>query len=124
MYARADRMFSPDGMIGGPLTHIEDAIRHRADALVVFPYEALVRDPARAMRELYSELRLDWFEHDFENVENRATDLDALALFKYPHSGSGKVADRGDTWREVVAPDVARAIIERYPVFAEAFRYR
>jgi sulfotransferase len=125
VFSQADAMFGPQGMIGGPLTHIEDHLRRRTQNVVPVIFEAFVKDPERELRKVYAECKLDWFdEHDFEHVESTATDLDALYLDKFPHDGSGPVAEPSDNWQEFVPPDIASAIINRYPGYARAFGYQ
>ena len=122
VYGRADRMFGPTGVIGAPIQGIEDLLRRRVEPIVL-TYEYFVRAPGDAMRKLYAGLGLDYFEHDFAEVQSTATDLDALYLNKFPHDGSGKVEPRGTTWHDVVPQDIASTIIGRFPAYNRAFGY-
>lgn len=124
MLARADRLFSPQGLIGGPLTHMEDLHRRDTPNVVVVKYEALVARPEREMAKLYADLGLEAFGHDFDAVEDTATDLDALYLNKFPHQGAGgTVAPRPVTWPTTVPGEIATLIANRYNTFFRAFGY-
>jgi hypothetical protein len=58
-------------------------------------------------------------------VVNQATDLDALYLNKFPHDGSGQVADKNpDGWRAFVPPEIERMILQRFAGFYSAFGYQ
>lgn len=122
-YSRADRYFSPEGMIGFPIVGVEDLLRRRPKGLIVFQYETFVASPEDTLRKLYAELGEPWFDHDLESVESTATDLDALYLHKFPHEGSGAVADPGEQWQQYVSPDIATEIMNRYPGYNRAFGY-
>lgn len=122
---RANVMFGPQGMIGGPITHLEDHLRRRTQNVVPILFEAFAKDPERELRKIYAECKLDWYDgHDFEHVESTATDLDALYLNKFPHDGSGPVEAPIENWQEFVPHDVATAIMNRYPGYTRAFGYQ
>ncbi|MGI9411561.1 MAG: sulfotransferase family protein [Hyphomicrobiaceae bacterium] len=122
VHTRADQMFSPEGIIGGPVNGVLDLIQRRPPGLIVIQYEAFAQNPAMIMERLYAELGAEPFSHDFENVENTSTDLDALYLGKFPHDGSGAVKLQDD-WQQFVSADLAQQIMGRYPGYNKAFSY-
>lgn len=121
--ARATAVFGPDGMVGGPLAGLEDLLMDKPDYVLLFQYEYLAEQPEEALRKLYAALEEDWFEHDFESVQNMATDLDPLYLNKFPHDGSGKVAPPAYDWSEYVPDEVAQMIMQQAPRLTRRFRY-
>lgn len=124
IYNRADQMMSKDGIIGGPITGVMDLSRRKLDGTLFIQFENLVKNPGHVMRQLYIDLDEEPFEHDFEDVKNTATDVDALYLNKFPHEGSGKVQGPDpDEWREFVAPDLASQIMQVYPQYNQTFGY-
>jgi len=124
LQARADAMFSPDGIIGGPLTHLEDLIRRKSEVVVPVVFEDLARDPERVLRLIYAEIGQDyWVGHQFEDIESTATDLDALYLNKFPHDGSGKVEPPSGHWSDVIPEPLAAQVVARYPVYCVFFGY-
>ena len=123
VFTRADQMFSPQGLIGGPINGVMDLVRRQPEGLIVIQYETFVQNPQMIMDRLYTELGERPYEHDFDNVKNTATDLDSQYLHKYPHEGSGQVAPRLDDWQDYVSPDLAQQIMGRYPGYNQAFGY-
>lgn len=121
---RATAMMSPGGLIGGPLAGVEDALRRRWDNVVIVQYEQLAASPALVLERLYSELGLDYYDHDFDAVENQATDLDVQYLHKFPHEGKGRVEPHDpDEWQRWVSGDIASEIMAQHRGFCVAFGY-
>lgn len=124
---KAEAMFSPDGLIGGPISAVEDMVRRqpltedRSPALLCVMYESLASAPPATMREVERHLGLEPFEYDFVNVESVATDADALYRFKFPHEGSGKVQPAPS--EGLVPDDLQELIAERWPFFHKVFGY-
>lgn len=117
-------MFMPDGVVGGPMRSIESAIKTRAQNVFVIVFEHFVRQPERTLRSIYEAIgELWWAGHDFENVENQSTDLDALYLHKFPHDGSGPVRPPDRHWSQTMTDGMAAEIMEAFPVFSQAFGY-
>ena len=125
---KASNLFSPQGIIGGPIAACEDLVRRRPFTqsgvpLAFFaPYEALVAAPGRLMAGIDKHLGLDPFEYDFDKVVSVATDADAIYRFKYPHDGSGKVEDRGPSV-DLVPDEIVTAIKQRWPLYHSTFGY-
>ncbi|MGI9486274.1 MAG: sulfotransferase family protein [Geminicoccaceae bacterium] len=122
VFVRADQMFSPDGMIGGPIQGVMDLISRQPPGMIVIQFETFVKSPALIMEKLYAELGEKPHAHDFEAVENTATDLDAIYLHKFPHEGSGKI-EPVDDWQTYTPPDIAQQIMQRFPNYNKAFGY-
>ena len=124
IFARADAMFAPNGMIGQCAVGVEDLVRRFGDRVYVLNFEAFTIDPATKLKEIYNFLEIPYFTHDFDDVKNTAQDVDALYLNKFPHEGSGKVtpADRQE-WQQYVSPDLGRLIQGRYPAYNEFCGY-
>lgn len=121
---RTTAMFAPNGMIGGPLAGVEDALRRRWDGLVVVQYEQLSQTPELVLERVYADLGLPYFAHDFDHVENVSTDLDSQYLHKFPHEGCGKVeACDPEEWKQWVSTDIASELLARHRGFCAAFGY-
>lgn len=123
VWGRADRMFRTDGMIGAPVEGVLDLMRRQLKTTVI-RYETFVERPKAVMQKVYQYLEEDGFEHDFDDVQNTAEDLDALYLNKYPHKGDGKVQP-GDPepWQQMFTPDLAGQIMGRFSAYNKAFGY-
>ncbi len=122
---RAKTMMSPEGMIGGPLGNLREAIygpdRHR---ILLIEYDALCLDPALTISSIYKFLDIPDFSHDFDNVEYEQEDFDEVLRTPGLHSVRGAVRyyerqtilppdifeDLSQTafWREDLPNDIAR----------------
>ena len=124
MYDRADQLFSPDGDLGPHVLGVEDLLRRRLPNVHFIQYETFVRSPQVFLDKIYSLLgENSFFQHNLDDVQNTATDIDGLYLNKFPHEGSGKVEPRPESWREHLSPDLASLIIERFPLYNQTFGY-
>lgn len=124
IYTRADQMLSQDGMIGAPIRGVLDLQRRNIPGTILIQFETFVKEPKMIIDRLYTDLEEERFDHDFENIQNTATDVDALYLNKFPHEGSGKVLPPDiNEWKEYVAPDLAEQIMSVYPQYNRAFGY-
>ena len=92
---------------------------------MIVQYEAFCENPAMIMDRIYSKLPdVAFFQHDFENVENTAEEVDALYLNKFPHQGSGRVvATDQNEWRQYVSSDLARTIFSRFQFYNQKLGY-
>lgn len=122
---RADKMMSPEGMIGQCVVGVEDAMDRVKDRVFVVQYESLILDPRSKMLELYNFLEQPYYEHSFDNIQNTSEDVDALYLNKFPHQGDGTVGklDRNE-WKKYVTPELGGMIYQRYPKYNALFGYQ
>lgn len=123
-FHRADSMFAPEGIIGQPLNGIEDLMRRRPGNVKLIRYEDLVSDPREMLQSVYEFVELDAFDHDFENIENSAGDVDALYMHKFPHDGCGPVRKPDRDWHRWVSDDIASLIMNKFQAYNEHFRYK
>ncbi len=123
--AKASTMFDRGkGMIGVPVSGIEDILRRKLSNVLVVKYEAFAANPEVVLKNLYNDLGEEWFDgHDFDNVENVATDLDPLWLNRFPHDGSGKIAPSATSWSDWVPQEVAAGIMQGFQGYSGAFGY-
>lgn len=69
VYTRVASLASPGGTVGFAWNATQEAFYgEHAHRLIVVDYEALTRDPKRALDMIYESLGMEPFEHDFENV--------------------------------------------------------
>ena len=123
IFGRADTMFAPQGLVGSPLDGLYDVIRRKQN-VYWFKYETFVERPKATMKEMYEYLEEEEFEHDFENIENTATDPDAFFLNKYPHEGSGKVdVKKPNDWKQYLSDDIANSIMNKFSDYNKYFSY-
>lgn len=124
IFSRADAMFSPNGLIGAPVIGVEDMLRRKIENVIYVQYESFSAHPKLVLERVYEQLGEKNFEHDFDNVVNTADDPDGHYLYKYPHTGEGKVEERNpNEWKHYVSQDLANTIIQRFPGYNKMFGY-
>ena len=125
LYTRADTMFGPEGIIGGPLVGIDDILRRKHKNILFVKCEDLTDNPEAGLREIYDFIEEPMYEHDLYDVEDTSTDPDGFYLWKYPHEGKGKVTSLDpNEWKEYVSEDLATTIMGRFEAFNNHFGYK
>jgi len=120
----ADQLFSANGLIGNPICGVEDVIHRKIDVKWI-KYEQLVKSPNKVLKEIYQYLEEEPFQHDFDNIENTATDPDAYYNFKFPHKGEGKIRPTpSNEWRLYMPDELANQIIRQFPLYSSFFNYQ
>lgn len=120
-YARADALFGPDGVIGGPLKSIEflrdvpDALRQR---LCYVSFEALMEKPVETMNTIHRWLGLPAAPFDPNRLETRPGESDSHYRFKYRHQTRSAI--RRPEPREI-PPRIAQEIAQKFGWFFEQF---
>lgn len=123
-FNRADRMFSPEGLIGQQIVGIEDLGRRQLPFVHFIQFESLVSNPERILDSIYNAIDEKRFAHDLADVKGTASDVDGLYLGKFPHEGSGEVKPPEGSWKDHVPADIAGHIMDRFPAFNSAFGYQ
>jgi sulfotransferase len=107
VYNRAEGFAAGDGIIGYPYNALKEAFYGgHARHLMLLQYETLVRDPRRAMAEIYDFLGEPGFEHDFDNVHFDASEFDERTGMPGLHVVGRKVTALERT--TVLPPDIFR----------------
>ena len=87
-YARADRLFGPEGVIGGPLKSIEfiqDVDERLKQRLCYVTFEALMNNPVEIMATIWKWLGLPDAEFDPNDLQVRPHESDSHYRFKFRH---------------------------------------
>jgi len=87
-YARADKLFGPEGVIGGPLKAIEsmqDMPENLQQRLFYVVFENLMDKPHQVMHNIYRWLGLPNTHFDLAHLPVKAHESDSYYRFKYPH---------------------------------------
>jgi len=124
VFDRANRMFSPKGIIGNSIIGIEDLIRRNPKGVIFVQYETLVAEPEKTLKAIYEQLKEEHFEHDFKNIENTSIDPDGHYLHKYPHDGKGEVKSTDIfEWKKYISEDIANLIFNKFKLYNDFFEY-
>lgn len=94
IYMRLNSLASGRGPVGFAWNAVQEAFYgEHADRLLVIDYEALTREPARAIKFIYDALELPAFDHDFDNVTYEGGEgFDAQLGVPGLHTVAGKVS--------------------------------
>jgi sulfotransferase len=120
-YARADALFGPDGVIGGPLKSIEflrdvpDALRQR---LCYVSFEALMEKPVETMNTIHRWLGLPAASFDPESLETKSGESDSHYRFKYRHQTRSAIRPPEP---RAIPPRIDHEITKNYGWFFEQF---
>lgn len=80
------------GYVMGPLANTKQALySNDKDMICVIEYDALAKNPREVMQYVYKFLGEEWFEHDFDNVEDSYDEFDDQAKIKGLHTVKRKV---------------------------------
>ena len=87
-YARADKLFGPDSVIGGPLKALEnlpDYDQELQGHLAFVTFEALLENPVGTLNTLWQWPDLPRHDFDPAHLPVRPHETDSHYRFKYPH---------------------------------------
>lgn len=89
VYQRTNSLMSLEGAggyVSGPLACLKQALfSNEKDMLCVVDYEALAKRPEETIRKIYNFLDEEWFDHDFNDVEDSYDEYDESANIKGLH---------------------------------------
>lgn len=119
----AEQLMTVQGLVGAPIKMAEDLLRRRSPNVLFVRFESFVVDPKPVMDKISEHLSLEPFKWDFENVENRGGDNDAVWRGKYPHDGSGSVHPPQESWQDFLDPELAGLIAGVFPFYMSTFSY-
>lgn len=95
VYHRVNSLMSLDGAggyVSGPIACTKQGIySDEKNMLCVVDYEALARRPKETMQTIYKFLGEEWFDHDFENVEDSYDEFDEAANIAGLHTVKRRV---------------------------------
>jgi len=120
-YARADKLFANDGVIGAPLNAIESmqdmppALQQRLFYVV---FEHLMQNPQEVMHEIYRWLSLPVVPIDRANLPVKPHESDSYYRYKYRHRTYDKIQP---PQRHVIAKRIEREIQTKYAWFYKTF---
>jgi len=82
---RANILLRKDGVVGLPITRLQDALRRHPDNIVLVSYQGLLNDPKGVFNYLHEHLELPSYDYDFNNVKQVTNELDVYHGYKGLH---------------------------------------
>lgn len=92
VYTRCETLLRPDRTIGFAYNSLKQAItsEHKKSIMIV-EYENLARFPEKTIKNIYTFLGLEYFQHDFDNVEASYDEFDEDVQLPGLHTTRKKV---------------------------------
>jgi sulfotransferase len=84
-----------EGQVVKPYYFLEEGLLLNPDMIMLVEYESLCKKPESVMREIYSFIGKQYFDHDFKNVEYENEVFDKALNMKSLHTVRKEV-----TWQE------------------------
>lgn len=91
--------------VGDSYNKMKDALqRGHANNMHFITFENLTTDPKKVMKEVYKFLGEEYFEHDFDNIEQTTKEDDFFHGFTDLHTIRGEIKPVPSYWKEVLGP--------------------
>ena len=83
---RCQYLMGPEGIVDQALWSLAQAfVKHDTKHILAVEYNDLVNTPEETMRRIYDFLEVDYYSHDFNNVENNHREIDDQWSLKDMH---------------------------------------
>jgi len=103
--SRTQNWVSPNGLIGGTFNSIQDAFfRGHGDKFHFVDYTQLTSNPSLVIKNVYNFLGKQYFEHNFNDVQQYTKENDAEHGFTDLHTIRPVIKPQNDDSREVLGP--------------------
>lgn len=120
-YARADKLFAHEDVIGMPLKAIENLqdIDHQLQARLYYVvFEHLMREPVTVMREIYQWLKLPDVPLDPQRLQVKPHESDSYYRFKYRHQTYPQIQPPA---RHPIPPRIEAELRKNFAWFYQTF---
>lgn len=120
-FERADKLFAPKGVVGGPLKLIQDLqdiVPETQKHLYYVLFEDMLMRPLEVMSELYKWLGVSDFRFNPQNLTVKPHESDSHYRFKYPHQTYKALKPPK---QHQISPRILQEIKTNYAWFYELF---
>lgn len=107
---RCEFITGPQGILGQSLKALSDALSNGyEDRILLVEYDELVKDPTKILKDIYSFIGEDFYEHDFNNIKNsfRERDLETYGI-EDMHEVRDKLSSVKINPREILTEDILK----------------
>ena len=116
--------FSVSPPVGPSLEWLKDAIQQGYDKNILFVrYEDFTRNPDAEIRRIYNYLGIEYWEHDYQNVEQLTYENDVIHGIFGDHKIKPKIEPIVDDYTEILGFRNCDIIKQNYPWFFQRFNY-
>ncbi len=121
-YARADRLFGRNGIVGGPIRFIEDmqdiTNQEIHDRIYYTPFEELIKNPIGSMSTLFEWLSVEPYDIDIDKLTTSNHESDSYYRFKYRHATLDHISPPS---KHVIPPRIEHDLINKYNWYYKRF---
>lgn len=117
--------FSVSTPVGPSIEWLKDLCQQKLDKEVLFiRFEDFCLNPEIEVRKIYQYLEIDYFKHDFENVEQLTWENDVIHGMFGDHQISKVVKPVAEDFIEILGQNNCNSIIQNYQWFYDKFEYK
>jgi sulfotransferase len=110
--------------VGMAFQRLYQIVKENNDKKMLFiKYEKLMEDPKKEMKRLYEYLGVDYFEHDFNNIEQITKEDDSVYGVYGDHVIKPKLTVVKPDWNDVLGKNASVWIKTNYSWFYDYFGY-
>jgi sulfotransferase len=110
--------------VGMAFQRLYQIVKENNDKKMLFiKYEKLMEDPKKEMKRLYEYLGVDYFEHDFNNIEQITKEDDSVYGVYGDHVIKPKLTSVKPDWNDVLGKNASVWIKTNYSWFYDYFGY-
>jgi sulfotransferase len=110
--------------VGISLEKMKDLIEQGLDKNILFiRYEDLCENPEKEMKKLYMFLEIDYFKHDFNNIEQRTHENDNIYGVYGDHKIRLKLEKKPSRALEIIGQGLCDGLIESFDWYFKKFNY-
>jgi sulfotransferase len=126
VHKRVDEWMATTATIGRAVERIQETMRLGHDDKILFvKYEDLCLHPQLEMKRIYNYLGVDYFEHDFENIEQITVEDDEVyGLSSDLHTIRKSLRLDQPDYKQVLGQDICNWLYQNYTWYFEKFNYR
>jgi|688.fasta_scaffold375299_2 sulfotransferase len=118
-------LWSNSQPVGLGIERVYQILRENLNHKILFVrYEDLTSNPITEMKRIYNYLGLEYYEHDFNNVEQITVEDDSVYGIYGDHKIRTKVQPLVDDYNDILGVGLSNEIVRRYKWFYDFFEYK
>lgn len=125
-HKRVDLWLADDGVVGLAITRILSMIQQGYDDKILFiKAEDLCMYPKQQMTRVYEYLKIPYYEHDFDNIEQITSEDDEVyGMGLQLHKIRKKLEMKPSVAKQVLGQDITDFLYNKYKWYYDKFGYR
>lgn len=110
--------------VGLAFERLRQIVKEGKDKFILFiKFEDLTQNPEIEMRKLYQYLEVDYFQHDFQNIQQITKEDDQVYGIFGDHRIQGQINAKKPDYKEILGLNTSNWIKQHYAWFYDYFKY-